>query len=165
MSSSTPSHISLVLDELEREHQGDPWHGSPLRTILEGIDADQAARKPIPDAHSIWELVLHITGWKNEVAQRLKGGRAGDPAAGDWPAVDEATEDRWREALDDLERAHRHLRSAIEALSETTLFQPTPDERDRPLGTGVSFYVLLHGIVQHDVYHAGQIALLKKARR
>ena len=157
------SEIQRILDELEREHEGDPWHGSPLRAILDGIDAAQAVKKPIPAAHSIWELVLHVTSWKQEVAQRVKGNTAGEPASGDWPAVGEPTEVRWRQALDGLERAHRDLLAAIESLPEAKLFEPTKAERDRPLGAGVSYYVLLHGIVQHDVYHAGQIALLKKA--
>jgi uncharacterized damage-inducible protein DinB len=162
-SHTEPTEIDRILDELRREHNGDPWHGSPLRAILDGIDAAQAARKPLPRAHSIWELVLHVTGWKHEVTQRVKGGTAGEPAGGDWPDVGDPTAERWRQALDGLERAHRDLLAAIEALPEAKLFEPTRDERDRPLGTGVSYYVLLHGIVQHDVYHAGQIAMLKTA--
>ncbi len=160
----SPTEIDRLLDQLHREHEGDPWHGSPLRAILDGISAAQAARTPVAGAHSIWELVLHITGWKHEVTERVKGALAGEPAAGDWPGVGDPTEVRWRQALDGLERAHRALLAAIETLPEAKLFEPTRDERDRPLGTGVSYYVLLHGIVQHDVYHAGQIAILKKAR-
>jgi uncharacterized damage-inducible protein DinB len=157
------NEITRLLDELQREHEGDPWHGSPLSKILAGIDAQQAARRPLAHAHSIWELVLHMTAWKNEVAQRAAGGAAGEPKEGDWPAVGDPSAERWRAALDRLEAAHRNLLAAIEAVPEERLFQPTNDPRNRPLGTGVSYYVLLHGIVQHDVYHAGQIALLKKA--
>jgi len=133
-----------------------------MLTILEGIDAAQAARAPIAGGHSIWELVLHVTGWKREVAQRLRGAPAGDPASGDWPPVGETSAARWQAALGDLDAAHRELVAATEALPESRLFEPTNDPRNRPLGTGVSYYVLLHGAVQHDVYHAGQIALLKK---
>jgi uncharacterized damage-inducible protein DinB len=156
------SEIIRIVDQIEREHGGDPWHGSPLRSILEGIDAEHAARKPLPTAHSIWELVLHMTGWKQEVTQRLSGAPAGEPKDGDWPEVGEPTEARWKSALDRLENAHRALIAAVRALPESKLFEPTNDPRNRPLGTGVSYYVLLHGIVQHDVYHSGQIALLKK---
>ena len=155
--------ILRIIDELRREHEGDPWHGSPLREILGGIDAKQAASKPLPGAHSVWELVLHVTGWKNEVARRVGGAPAGLPDEGDWPDVGEPTEDRWQAALGRLEDAHRGLISAIAALPEARLFEPTNDPRNRPLGAGVPYYVLLHGIVQHDVYHAGQIALLKKS--
>lgn len=157
------SEIRRIRDQLEREHEGDPWHGSPLREILSGIDAQQAARTPVHGAHSIWELVLHVTGWKNEVARRVAGAPAGLPAEGDWPAVGEPSEERWQAALRRLEEAHRGLMAAIEELPEARLFEPTNDPRNRPLGAGVSYYVLLHGIVQHDVYHSGQIALLKKA--
>jgi|SRR5687768_9689602 len=156
------SHLELIVDQLEREHSGDPWHGSPLRDILSGVDAAQAARKPLARAHSIWELVLHITGWKLEVAKRAGGGAASEPAAGDWPPVGEPTESRWRAALEALDAAHRELIAAVEALHEEQLLKPTADPRNRPLGTGVSYYVMLQGIAQHDVYHSGQIALLTK---
>jgi uncharacterized damage-inducible protein DinB len=156
------SELTRILDQLQREHDGDPWHGSPMMAILDGIDATRAARAPIAGGHSIWELVLHVTGWKREVARRVGGAPAGEPAAGDWPAVGDPTEARWRAAIDDLGAAHRELISAVQTLAEARLFEPTNDPRNRPLGTGVSYYVLLHGAVQHDVYHAGQMALLKK---
>jgi uncharacterized damage-inducible protein DinB len=158
-----PTHLDLIVDQLQREHAGDPWHGSPLRTILEDIDARAAARRPIAGAHSIWELVLHITAWKNEAAKRARAGAAGEPAEGDWPEAGAMTEARWRAALEALETAHRGLIAAIQSLPEAQLFAPTNDTRNRALGTGVSYYALLQGIIQHDVYHAGQIALLKKA--
>lgn len=157
------SEITRIIDQLEREHTGDPWHGSPLHAIMDDINAAQAAAKPLPDAHSIWELALHITGWKNEVRRRLSGAPAGDPEGGDWPDPGDPSEVRWRQAVAELDRAHQELIAAITALPEDRLYQATSDPRDRPLGAGVSYYVLLHGIVQHDVYHAGQIAILKKA--
>jgi uncharacterized damage-inducible protein DinB len=159
----TMSEIDRIIDELEREHQGDPWHGSALRAIVEGITHQQAAAKPILPTHSIWELVLHITAWKGEVRRRLSGAPAAEPQEGDWPSVGETTAERWRAALDRLEAVHRDLLSAIHALPERKLDEPSNDPRDRETGAGVSYYVLLHGIVQHDVYHSGQIALLKKA--
>ena len=155
------SEIARIIDQLEREHEGDPWHGTPLLTLLEGITADQAARKPIAAGHSIWEIVLHVTGWKIEVARRVDGAPAGEPPDGDWPDVGEPTPARWTAAVQRLTEAQRTLLDAIRRLPEARLFEPTNDPRNRPLGTGVSYYVLLHGIVQHDVYHSGQIAALK----
>ena len=157
------TETARIVDELEREHEGDPWHGSPLRAILEGIDANRAAARPITGAHSIWELVLHMTGWKNETARRLAGAVACMPSEGDWPDVGDPTDERWQAALGRLEAAQDALVAAVKALPETRLYEPTNDTRNAPIGTGVWYYVLLHGIVQHDVYHAGQIALLKKA--
>ncbi len=157
------TEIDRIVDELQREFSGDPWHGSPLLQILDGISAEQAASRPVAGAHSIWELVLHITAWKGEVRRRLSGAPASDPQEGDWPAVGDPAPERWWRALEALRAAHDRLLAAIRELPEEQLFAPTNDPRNRPLGTGVSYYVLLHGIVQHDVYHSGQIAILKKA--
>ena len=155
------SEIQRIIDQLEREHTGDPWHGSPLKAILDGVTAADAAAKPLPGAHSIWELVLHMTGWKDEVRRRLSGAPAGEPDGGDWPGVGEPSEKRWNEAVASLDRAQADLVDAIRSLPESRLYEATNDPRDRPLGAGVPYYVLLHGIVQHDAYHAGQIAMLK----
>ena len=159
------SEIARIVDELDREHAGDPWHGSPLRQVLEGIDHRQAAHRPLPGAHTIWELVLHMISWKNEVRRRVGGAPAAAPLEGDWPAPPDPTADAWRATLAALEASHRSLVSSVASLPEATLFEPTNDPRDPERGAGVDHYVLLHGIVQHDVYHAGQIALLKKGVR
>lgn len=156
------NEIARIADQLEREHAGDPWHGSPLSAILAGITWQQAAAKPLPGAHSIWELVLHMTSWKNEVRRRATGAPAGPPEHGDWPAVGEVNAERWKQALENLELAHRLLVGTVKEFPEANLYTPTNDPRDAELGTGVTYYELLHGIVQHDVYHAGQIAILKK---
>jgi uncharacterized damage-inducible protein DinB len=163
MATTVTSEIARIVDQLQREHAGDPWHGSPLEAILEGVDAGRAAARPIPSAHSIWELVLHITSWKCETARRLAGAVACMPVEGDWPDVGEPTEARWQAALARLESAHHALITAVSALPDSKLYEPTNDTRSGPLGTGVSYYVLLHGIALHEVYHAGQISLLKKA--
>lgn len=156
------SEIARLIDELEREHQGDPWHGSPLRDLLRGVTCEVAAAHPIRNVHSVWEIVLHMTAWKNEVRRRLSGAPAGTPQEGDWPDVPAPTPEAWTAALDGLEHAHRSLVDAIRQLPEDRLYQPTNDPRDRETGAGVTHYVLLHGIVQHDVYHAGQIAIVRK---
>ena len=160
--SDTLSEIDRIVDQLQREHEGDPWHGSPLLNILESVTAEQASEKPLPGAHSIWQLVLHIIAWKGEVRRRLSGAPAAEPQEGDWPDPGEPTRERWAQTQARLRSAHEQLVAAARQLSENRLYEATNDTRDRPLGTGVSYYVLLHGIVQHDVYHAGQIAILKK---
>jgi uncharacterized damage-inducible protein DinB len=130
--------------------------------ILRDVSAAQAAARPLEYAHSIWELVLHITGWKREVTKRLSGRAATLPEDGDWPEVGEPTPSRWAETLSRLDATHRQLVNAIRALPQEKLFEATNDTRDRAAGAGVLHYVLLHGLIQHDVYHAGQIAILKK---
>ena len=103
-----------------------------------------------------------MTGWRHEVAERATGKPAGEPPAGDYPAIGEPTPARWKAALAALDASHEHLMNVVRGMSDDQLLKPTNDPRNRPLGTGVSYYELLHGIVQHDAYHAGQIAILKK---
>src|SRR4030095_13573839 len=157
------SEIDRILDELERDHTGDTWHGSPVTRVLRGVTAAQASARPIPHGHTIWELVLHMTAWKNEVRRRIGGAPAGEPKEGDWPTVCEPTDARWTDALAALDRAHAALAAAVLTLPEAKIFEPTNDPRLRGKGAGASHYTLLHGIVQHDAYHSGQMAILKKA--
>jgi len=156
------SEINRIVDELERDHSGDPWHGSPVRAILDGVSARQAAARPLKGGHSIWEIVLHMTAWKNETRRRLSGGVPGEPAEGDWTTIEVDSDVAWQDALQGLEIAHQELVATVKRLREPQLFEPTRDPRNRATGAGVSHYVLLHGIVQHDAYHAGQISMLKK---
>lgn len=155
------TEIHRIVDQLEREHAGEPWHGTPLRAILEDVDHAAAVAHPVPGAHSIWELVLHITAWKHEVRHRLAGAEAGEPAEGDWPAVVKPSAASWKSALEKLDVAHRVLVSAVREFPEQNLPVPTNDHRG--LGVAATHYELVMGILQHDVYHAGQIALLKRA--
>jgi uncharacterized damage-inducible protein DinB len=156
------SESDRLIDQFNRAHHGDVWHGSPIKEILKGVTAEQAARRPPHGAHSIWELVLHVTGWRNEVARRATGKPSGDPAEGDWPAIGDPTPGRWVAALAALDASHAALVSVVRGMTDDHLLKPTNDSRNPPLVTGVSYYELLHGIVQHDAYHAGQIAMLKK---
>ena len=156
------TEIDRIVDELQREHDGDPWHGSPLRTLLDGVSCEVAAARPIRNVHSVWEIVLHMTAWKNEVRRRLSGTAAAVPLEGDWPDVPAPTAEAWRDAQARLQQAHELLLAEVRRLPESKLFEPTNDPRNRETGSGVTHYVLLHGIVQHDVYHAGQIALVRK---
>jgi uncharacterized damage-inducible protein DinB len=156
------SEADRLIDQLQRAHGGDPWHGSPIKQILDGVTAAQAATRPPNGAHSIWELVLHATAWRNEVARRASGEPAGEPEPGDWPEVGDPTPARWTAALAALDASHARLVDVVRGMSDDRLLTPSNDARDRPLGTGVTYYELLHGIVQHDAYHGGQMAILKK---
>jgi uncharacterized damage-inducible protein DinB len=151
-----------LLDQLEREVSGEPWHGPSLATILEGIAAEQAARKPSPDAHSIWEILIHMTGWKREVAQRARGHAAAEPATGDWPAPGEVSESRWRAAREDHLRAQRELVELVRGMSDAQLDTKVQGDTAAFIGAGITVRATLYGVLQHDVYHAGQIAILKK---
>jgi uncharacterized damage-inducible protein DinB len=151
-----------LIDQFEREIEGQPWHGSSLARILDGVSAAQAAARPHPEAHSIWEILLHMTGWKREVTRRARGAVAAEPEAGDWPAIGDATEARWRAALADHLGAHQELLALLRTLSEAQLAARVPGDAAAFVGAGLSVMATLWGLVQHDVYHSGQVAILKK---
>ena len=155
--------IARIADQLARAFDGDPWYGSNTFDVLQGLTPRQAAHRPLPQAHTIWEIALHVTSWNREVLRRLRTGVARDPEDGDWPAQPTATEENWRWTCDRLEQSFRDLLAEVSALPAERLDDVLGEARDRPLGAGVSFYVLLHGIVQHVVAHTAQMSLLKKA--
>ncbi len=136
---------------------------APAVEVLQGITAAEAAARPVPNAHSIWEILLHMTGWTAEIRRRLEGGPPALPAEGDWPPVPKPTEESWRAALARFREAHERLLAALERFPEERLEEKVGQARDLPLGTGVTVDYTLQGILQHHVYHTGQIALLKKA--
>ena len=157
------TETSRIADQLERAFDGDPWHGQPLTKILAGIPAADAAAHPLAGTKSIWEVLLHITAWMDETTQRLRGRAPGEPATGDWPAPKTQTAEAWEDAKADLARAHRELLHELASTSEQRLWETVGGQvRDRAEGTGTSFYVLLHGVVQHNVYHSAQIATLRR---
>jgi uncharacterized damage-inducible protein DinB len=152
------SEIQRIEDQLRRAFEGHAWHGPAVRELLGDVTAAKAAARPLPDAHSIWEIVLHIATWEGVVRRRLQGEAVADlPPEQDWPPVQETTEAAWHKAMDDLDRGHRALREAIARSGEGRLAELVPGKKH-------SVYHMLHGVIQHDLYHAGQIAVLKKAR-
>jgi uncharacterized damage-inducible protein DinB len=154
-----------ILKELQQAHDGEPWHGSSRATILADVRLDEATRRPDGGAHSIWELVLHMRAWTGEVARRVREGNPGPPAEGDWPAVGATSVEAWRAAVDGLSAAHAEVAAAVSGLREGQLDERVGGPRDAPLGTGVTYREMLHGLAQHDAYHSGQIALLKRLQR
>ncbi|HZQ90881.1 MAG TPA: DinB family protein [Terriglobales bacterium] len=146
-----------IAGQMRRAWKGQAWHGPSLSEVLRGIDARAAAARPLPGAHSIWELALHIASWDVVIRRRLAGEVFAVTKQEDWPAVSEpATAAQWRKTVRALDAAHAKLIAAARRFPQDRL-------HDRVRGKKYSFYVMLHGIVQHDLYHAGQIALLKRA--
>lgn len=152
------SEVKRLRVLLRTLYRGRAWHGPAIRELLDGVSAETAAAHPIPGSHSIWELVLHMTYWRRVAAEALADGPVDEhpPAAADWPAVGDPTPEAWQGALDALEASQRSLLDRLKSLPEERLAEPVADR-------GYSFYFLLHGVLQHDLYHGGQIALLKKA--
>lgn len=147
--------IQTLTDDLKNIHDGDAWHGPSLKEILSGVTAEQAVARPLANGHSIWELTLHIAAWEGVFISRLAGLQMNEPEEGDFPVVTDASEEAWRRTLTRFDERHRRLIEAISALT---------DERLREIVPGKDYTVgyMLRGLTRHHVYHAGQIALLKK---
>jgi len=157
--------IAAVANELERldeqlrcSFEGGSWHGPSVREALDGVTADEAFRHPIPGAHSIWELVLHLAGTYSLVLRRLNGDATDLSPEEDWPIVEAPTATNWAAALNVLRSLNQQLRAAVLRFSRDAL--------DHPLGNRkYTAYTQFIGVTQHDLYHAGQIVLLRRALR
>jgi hypothetical protein len=147
-----------IADQLRRAFTGDPWHGSPLLDLLAGIAAEQARARPLRSAHTIGELVLHVDVYLRAALEACQG--VAMPklygTEGDWPALQDDSPAAWIAAQVRLFQNAERLAQAMEGFEDATLQETVP-------GRDYDFYYLFHGIVQHSLYHGGQIAMLKKA--
>ncbi len=149
--------VERILNQLQRAWVGDAWHGPAVREVLNGVSAEQAAQRPIADAHTIWEITLHVGFWEDAIRRRLKGEIVRATDAENFPTVRDASADAWAGTIDKLERSHHGLAQEVARLEDDQLDEMPPNGK-------VPRYVSLHGIIQHDLYHAGQIAVLRKAK-
>jgi uncharacterized damage-inducible protein DinB len=157
---------SELLDLLRHAYDGDPWHGPSLKAVLTRVTAEGAAARPVRGRHTIWEVVLHLTGWTREVERRLGGAVPAHPEGGDWPAMPaQPTPAAWTRALRALEAAHRELEQTVARAPRSrwaaiVRSPPANQPRDPALGTGYSYGTMVVGLATHHAYHAGQIAVL-----
>jgi uncharacterized damage-inducible protein DinB len=149
------SEIANLREAMKIIQEGDAWHGPALRETLSDVTAEEASVRPVPGSHTIWELVLHIAAWQEVFLQRLLGQAAEEPREGDFPAVTTPREEEWKTALERLDGSHRRLLEYYAVLQNSSL-------EEKVVGKDFSIAFMLHGIVRHHVYHAGQIGLLKK---
>ncbi|MBX0291168.1 DinB family protein [Hymenobacter sp. HSC-4F20] len=155
----------LLLDQLRRAFDGDAWAGPSLQATVSGTSAAQAAAHPVVGAHSIWEIVLHLDTWLQIVRQRLETNQLIGPTdEQNWPPLPPTPDETsWQQAQAHLHAAHEQLLGAVARLQDTDLDRYLEAQPEYAAGTPGTYYVLLHGLVQHNLYHAGQIALLRKA--
>jgi hypothetical protein len=150
------SEIARIARLFEQTFEGTPYYGPSVLGALAPVTAHLASRKPQGSVHSIWELVTHLTAELNYARTIIEG--AAEPwIAGQttWPPIIDTSEAAWQQAISDLKQAHRGLVGVVEQLDEAMLAQ-------NPIHVQGPFYVMLHGTLQHHVYHAGQIALLTR---
>ena len=151
------SQIEFIVDQLRLAFDGEAWHGPALMEILADVDATTAAAHPIPTAHSIWELVLHLTAWERVIITRIVEGRVVELSDEEnFGHIEQVSEAAWRQAVAGLQRTHQELIKVASQLKESQLTDPVP-------GKDYNLLFMLNGAVQHAAYHGGQIALLKRA--
>lgn len=150
------AQLALLLRLFDEGFDHKAWHGPNLLGAVRRLSAEEAAWRPHEDRHNIWEIAVHCAYWKYAVRRRLLGLKRGSFAykGSNWfPRLDNLTAQRWKEDLRQLAHEHHQLREAILALRPSRLKQSNGTMRtDR----------LIYGISAHDIYHAGQIQVLKK---
>ena len=147
-----------IADQLRRAFYGDAWHGDSLFEILRGVTAEQASGRPVKNAHSIWELALHIAAWDGAVRRRMTGVAVVLSDQENFPPVIDTSDAAWSRTLEQARRVHDDLIDAVSKFPDARLADQVPGKQ----GAHYNFYYMLHGVAQHELYHAGQIALLKK---
>ena len=151
------AEVIRLEEQLRRALEGEAWHGPSVLELLDGVSAGQAASHPIGGAHSIWELVLHLRSDYDLVLRRLAGDGRQLTSSEGWPACPASTEENWQQTVQELKLMNKKLRQAV---------RDFPDERlDDLLVTESPYtaYMQFIGVTQHNSYHAGQIAMLKRA--
>jgi len=145
-----------LADTIRRSSEGEAWHGPSLSEILQDVTADRASWR-VGDAHTIWELTQHITAWLDIIRRRMEGECLMDDDLSwedNWPPIPEPTQQNWQITTSRAAEASRRLCEQVVSVA--------PDLDTTVPGKDYSYAVMLHGAAQHVLYHAGQIALLKK---
>ncbi|HET7897005.1 MAG TPA: DinB family protein [Flavisolibacter sp.] len=151
--------ITRIIDQLKDSYEGEPWFGRNLKTLLGEVDADLASQK-INGQHSILELLYHMIVWREFTISRLQptGKELAYFEEYDWQQLDHANKQLWSEGLQKLEATQQELLRLLPLQNDALL-------EEKAEGREYNFRKLLYGIIQHDIYHLGQIAFLTKALR
>lgn len=146
--------------QLEEILSGEPWYGPAIYNILNRVTFESAYERPLPSAHNVAEIILHMLSWTEEVMDRLNGMAASsNPSSGDWPETGSPDEQKWQLWIDDLKLVNVNLIKIIRDFPEEQWQEHTNDTRYEQADT---YKELVEGFMQHQVYHAGQIAMLTK---
>jgi uncharacterized damage-inducible protein DinB len=149
------SEVTRILNHYDSVLNGAPWRGDAIWQVLAGISAETAAARPLQGSHTIWEIVMHMTFWEGVATQRLVGQPAGLVEALNFPAMPAASEENWTQTLDQFHASNQNLRAALAKLDAARLDELTAAAKR-------TYYGEAHGVIEHTVYHAGQIVLLLK---
>jgi len=150
------AEATRLADQLKRAFDGKAWHGPGLFEALKGVDSRMANARPIAGAHTIWELTFHVAAWEGAILRRLKGAAFTMSKAENFPKIVNAGETEWQKTKNLVRERHAELLREVSKLSEARL-------RSRVPGKKYDVGFMLDGAVQHAVYHAGQIQIMRKA--
>jgi len=150
------NELELIAGQIESGYNEGAWPGVSVRGLFRGMTAAEAAAHPIKGAHSAWEIALHLGIWHDAARRRLGGEPLDYDNDEDWPAPAQPTEANWKAALDEIDRGLAALSNTVRHLQPERLDDIVP-------GKKFTVYFMLHGMPQHDLYHGGQVVLLKKA--
>ncbi|MEM6964477.1 MAG: DinB family protein [Bacteroidota bacterium] len=147
-----------IVQQFRAAAHGTPWHGDSILKILEGVTAEEAAARPIPNSHSIWDYLVHIMNWREYVVRNLMDATPYTVELNtekDWTTITDFSEEAWQATLAAFQKSTDELSKATATVDPDKLTEVMP-------GSKYSLYAILHGVIQHDIYHSGQIRLLKK---
>lgn len=148
------NEVKFLMDQIKTTFNGDSWHGPNLVKSLLGIEKEQASTRVIWERHTIWELTDHVTYWLEEVHKSVKSKKDLDHSGNDWPKMG-ATEEDWKQSLLRLEAAVNMLVDELSTWRNSDLAENIP-------GNDYTFKQMLHGIIHHNLYHVGQINILRQ---
>jgi hypothetical protein len=148
--------IKILIDEIKITSKGEySWHGPSLMNTQKGIKADEASRRPLTGRHTIWEIVDHMSFWLNEISKSLMSERMPNPSnVKDWPPMGRTDKD-WEKSVNKLENSIDELTDQLASFGKEKMESMVP-------GTNYSYRKMLNGILHHNIYHSGQISILKK---
>ena len=149
------THGEFLSDELRRAIRGEAWHGPSVQELVAPLSAEEAMQRPIPAAHNIWELAVHITSWSNIALRRIQGGQVEPYPGEDWPEVHDFSEKNWTQTREALTESFERLSEVVLGMTDAEL------EMNAPKSTR-SIAGMVSGVAQHAAYHGGQIAMLRK---
>jgi len=151
------SEVECLVEQFRAAFEGEAWAGPSVREAVQGVDVKMASQRAFRDAHTIWELVMHLINNDRMICDRLAGSRFASPTPTElWTRQPYPTESGWQNTLKQLGQTHLRLRTAISAVRVSQLPEKVPTREH-------TWYDELNGCAQHYMYHAGQIVLLKKA--
>lgn len=144
-----------IIALFENLFNGDPWIDVTIMATLQKLSGSQAAAKVLPGCNSIWEIVNHMISWRKNVLQRIQGKILTTPSHNYFEMVDDTSQDAWLKTLETFQQTQKEWIDYLEKLNIEVLQTKYPSN-------GMTYFEHIHGILQHDAYHLGQIVLLSK---